>query len=78
MTRLHEQLAHSVLDALEADGLTEAELAERAGISQKDLSLILRGSATGSIEMWDRLASLSADSGTAPLHPLLGAANRLP
>ena len=58
MTRyaLAQQLADQVDDEMVRQGMTQAELARLAGFSQKHVSQMLTGKATGTVEAWDRLA----------------------
>ena len=41
-----EQMASQIAEALEADGITQAEFARRTGVTAKHLNQVLRGKAT--------------------------------
>lgn len=59
MTTLHSILAKAVKKSLVETEMTQKSLAAKVGISEKHLSLMLNGKATGSLEVWDSLLNAS-------------------
>jgi len=50
-------IIHAMIDARKASGITQSQLAERAGIAQGDISKIERGIANPSLNTLKRLAA---------------------
>jgi transcriptional regulator with XRE-family HTH domain len=61
---LQEQLTKAVRQGLIERGWSQAELARRAGISEKHLSQMLKGRTEGSLSMWDQLLTILAEGRT--------------
>lgn len=55
---LQRWLVYWVTVGLDECDMTQAELAERAGMSRQQLSSMLNGHAEGKLEVWDRLLAI--------------------
>lgn len=56
MDSLHSALADAINLRRREVGLSQRQLCDLAGISEKHLSQMFTGHADGSLDMWDRLA----------------------
>jgi transcriptional regulator with XRE-family HTH domain len=73
--KIGEQLATQLRAAMEAEGMTQAQLCREMGVTQKHVSLMLNGKAGASLGLWDYAAytlnrtwtvELSSGSDTTP------------
>jgi DNA-binding transcriptional regulator YiaG len=63
-----EQMARQIADALDADGITQAEFARRCGVTTKHLNQVLRGKATARYAQLDYWAFVLGRTWTVTLH----------
>lgn len=59
--RLHDELVARVRARMRARGMTQADLARRAGLTQKHLSQMLTGRVDGALAAWQRLLDATDD-----------------